>query len=73
MDEVEFAQGLAEAHRATALAAMLPLSRAPAALECADCDRPIPEARRRVMPGAETCVTCQERRETARPRLLEGA
>jgi len=27
---------------------------------CIDCDAPIPPARRRVIPGVQCCVTCQE-------------
>lgn len=27
---------------------------------CADCDAPIPPARRRALPGVQCCVTCQE-------------
>jgi len=27
---------------------------------CADCDAPIPPARRRAIPGVQCCVTCQD-------------
>ena len=27
---------------------------------CADCDEPIPEARRQAMPGVQLCVECQQ-------------
>jgi len=27
---------------------------------CIDCDAPIPPARRRIIPGVQCCVTCQE-------------
>lgn len=27
---------------------------------CAECDAPIPTARRRAIPGVQFCVTCQE-------------
>ena len=30
---------------------------------CVDCDDPIPEARRRAVPSADRCVSCQEGRE----------
>lgn len=30
------------------------------AVECAECDLPIPEARRVIVPGVQTCVDCQE-------------
>jgi phage/conjugal plasmid C-4 type zinc finger TraR family protein len=29
------------------------------ATECSICDSPIPEARRRALPGVQTCVECQ--------------
>jgi phage/conjugal plasmid C-4 type zinc finger TraR family protein len=31
--------------------------------DCIDCGRPIPEARRRVLPSAERCVPCQTKFE----------
>ena len=33
---------------------------------CDDCGEPIPEGRRRALPGARTCVACQSERD-ARP------
>ena len=30
------------------------------ALECDECGTPIPEARRKAIPGVRLCVTCQE-------------
>lgn len=30
------------------------------AMYCLDCDRPIPEARRAVLPGVELCIYCKE-------------
>ncbi len=33
------------------------------AIECEDCEEPIPEARQKVMPGCTRCVACQERFE----------
>jgi phage/conjugal plasmid C-4 type zinc finger TraR family protein len=30
---------------------------------CDDCDAPIPERRREVLPGVRTCVTCQSTRD----------
>lgn len=32
----------------------------PGLRECEECDAPIPEARRKVMPGVRMCVACQE-------------
>lgn len=31
--------------------------------ECEECGEPIPEARRRALPGARTCVPCQSVRD----------
>lgn len=31
--------------------------------KCAECDEPIPEARRRAMPGVKHCVDCQNERD----------
>ncbi|MEO6093702.1 MAG: DksA/TraR family C4-type zinc finger protein [Novosphingobium sp.] len=31
--------------------------------QCEECGEPIPEARRRALPGARTCVGCQSRRD----------
>lgn len=30
------------------------------ALQCDECENPIPEARRRAVPGVRLCITCQE-------------
>jgi phage/conjugal plasmid C-4 type zinc finger TraR family protein len=38
---------------------------------CAECDEPIPEARRRAIPGVKLCVECQAVRD-ARPALRGG-
>lgn len=32
----------------------------PGLTQCEDCDAPIPEARRRAVPGVRLCVACQE-------------
>lgn len=32
----------------------------PGAEECEDCGEPIPEARRKAMPGCTRCISCQE-------------
>lgn len=36
------------------------LPRGPSLSRCEDCDAPIPEARRRALPGVRLCVPCQE-------------
>ena len=30
---------------------------------CADCEEPIPEARRQAMPGVKLCIACQQERD----------
>ena len=34
--------------------------------DCEDCGEPIPEARRKALPGCRTCVDCQSVREARR-------
>ncbi|MEA5125297.1 DksA/TraR family C4-type zinc finger protein [Xanthomonas floridensis] len=36
------------------------LHQGPSLTHCEDCDAPIPEARRKAVPGVHLCVTCQE-------------
>ena len=40
------------------------LARGPSLTECEDCDAPIPEARRRAVPGVRRCVPCQTEQDT---------
>lgn len=35
----------------------------PSLEKCEDCDAPIPEARRKALPGVRLCVACQEERD----------
>ncbi|AVO39581.1 DksA/TraR family C4-type zinc finger protein [Pukyongiella litopenaei] len=37
---------------------------------CADCEEPIPEARRRAIPGVKLCIDCQQDRD--RVRTMRG-
>lgn len=37
----------------------------PSLKRCEECDAPIPEARRRAVPGVRLCVTCQSERDEA--------
>lgn len=39
------------------------LSRGPSLAECEDCDAPIPEERRRALPGVRRCVPCQSEQD----------
>lgn len=32
--------------------------------ECAECGEPIPEARRKALPGVKLCIDCQQDRDT---------
>lgn len=36
------------------------LPQGPGLMQCEDCDEPIPEARRKAVPGVRLCVRCQE-------------
>ena len=42
-------------------------------LHCIDCDLPIPSARRRVIPGVQCCVTCQEIAELKGKHYIGGS
>ncbi len=38
-------------------------------IHCADCEEPIPEARRQAIPGVKLCIDCQQDRDRAhKPR-----
>lgn len=39
------------------------LPRGPGLERCEQCDEPIPEARRRALPGVRLCVVCQQTRD----------
>ena len=41
------------------------LRRGPGLTHCEECDAPIPEARRKAVPGARMCVACQEASDSA--------
>lgn len=41
------------------------------AADCVDCGEPIPEARRKALPGVKLCIDCQEERD-ARFRARPG-
>lgn len=60
--EVSTAEAVARARLRAARTAALGNS----AEYCAECDDPIPEARRRAIPGVQLCVTCQSGRDQAR-------
>ncbi|RNF35539.1 DksA/TraR family C4-type zinc finger protein [Paracoccus methylarcula] len=60
--EISTAEAIA---RAKARAAR-PEGAAPSAEFCAECDEPIPQARREAIPGVQLCVTCQSGRDKSR-------
>ena len=39
------------------------LPKGPSLEKCEDCEAPIPEARRKALPGVRLCVACQEARD----------
>lgn len=58
--EVSTAEAVARARLRAARAAAVDSART-----CIDCDEPIPEARRRALPGVQLCVDCQSGRDKA--------
>ena len=58
--DVSTAEAIARARRRAGGAAA-----AESATTCVDCDEPIPEARRRAIPGVQLCVECQSGRDRA--------
>ena len=64
--ETSTAEAVARARRAArAAGGMVSASR------CIDCDEPIPEARRRAVPGVQLCLECQSAQDR-RWRLVAG-
>lgn len=63
-DDADLAQdALDRAMSAAERDLLRPSTIAESALICADCEEPIPEARRKAQPGCRLCVSCQEARE----------
>lgn len=67
MDDFDHASNIEEQYRAFAIAAATRPERSAAVSEefCQNeaCGEPIPDERRRAIPGCRFCVDCQERRE----------
>ena len=65
MDSADFADRHIEAYRELALGAIKESlgSRRPSARHCQECGEPIPEARRRAVPGVQHCVICADMHE----------
>lgn len=69
MDDFDHASDIEEQYRALAIAAATRPARSAAvsAVFCQNeaCGEPIPDERRRAVPGCRFCIECQERREQA--------
>ncbi len=46
------------------------LRKGPGLTHCEECDAPIPEARRKAVPGVRLCVTCQQALDSERGGAL---
>lgn len=68
MDIFDRAQELEELHRNASLAALATTETGQTYSHCEDCGEPIPEARRKVVPGCHRCITCQEWHEKTKGR-----
>jgi len=65
MDILDRAQILESRERNAAVdSARAALPTGPSLAICAHCDEPIPEGRRKAMPGCTLCLDCQEELET---------
>lgn len=63
-DEIDRANALNDDFQAAALrAARRRLAAGESLTECIDCEEPIPEARRRAVPGCRRCIQCQRSHE----------
>ncbi|SOC41595.1 TraR/DksA family transcriptional regulator [Rhizobium subbaraonis] len=58
-----------ERERDVAIARARSALKQPGADDCEDCERPIREARRRAMPSATRCISCQEAAESRGRRV----
>lgn len=64
MDQFDHATELERLDRECALSrAGIRYSDRPSREDCAECGQPIPEARRRAVPGVQLCVACQTKTE----------
>lgn len=60
MDEMDYVQENSERLLEDALAVQhRRMPKDESATHCQDCEEPIPEARRRAMPGCKRCIDCQ--------------
>lgn len=63
MDNIDQANERAEMYLKAQLDAATKRTTLPTAHECDDCGEPIPEARRRTVPGVRLCIDCKELEE----------
>lgn len=69
-DDDEAERAMIRVEEQIALARSL-LPHGPGTLNCIDCGNPIPEARRKALPGVVHCVECKADRHDARPTARE--
>lgn len=72
-DIIDIAQEHAAEMLAHQIAAARPKSAAVSSSFCESCGEPIPEARRRAVPGVELCVACKELSEWKAVNFKGGA
>lgn len=65
--QIEAAEAMVGLERDDAIARIRAELTADGASECITCGEAIPEARRRAMPSAERCITCQSLFEKGHP------
>ena len=75
-DDIDRAQDLEARQRDTALhrqatrAGLQGKAMTDSAIECQDCEQPIPQARRWAVPGSTRCVKCQSDQARMKGRFL---
>jgi phage/conjugal plasmid C-4 type zinc finger TraR family protein len=62
MDDIDIAQRR-QAEQITYALAAIKRPAGESATHCAECDDPIPEARRKAVPGCRLCIACQRAAE----------
>lgn len=67
-DQLDKAWELSEMHLKEALARHKSLC-GESLTHCLDCEEPIPEARRKAVPGCQYCIDCAEEREAVKMRI----
>ena len=62
MDDIDIAQRR-QAEQITYALSAIKRAAGESATHCAECDDPIPEARRKAVPGCRLCIACQREME----------